>query len=59
MKKGGSQMELNSLLKDMGLVDAFSSTLSADIEPVDGDCSAGCLNGCYDSCHDGCSTSKK
>jgi len=52
-------MELNSLLKDMGLVDAFSSTLSADIEPVGGDCSAGCLNGCYDSCHDGCSTSKK
>ena len=59
MKKGGSQMELNALLKDMGLVDAFSSTLSADIEPIDRECNDSCRNGCSDSCHDGCITGTK
>ena len=52
-------MELNSLLKDMGLVDAFSSTLSADIEPIDRECNDSCRNGCSDSCHDGCITGTK
>ena len=52
-------MELNSLLRDMGLVDAFSTTLSqVDIE-VSGECNESCRGGCSDSCHDGCSTGTK
>jgi len=54
-------MELNSLLKDMGLVDAFSTTLSqaSDIVPVEGQCDESCRGGCSDSCKDGCSTGTK
>jgi hypothetical protein len=49
-------MELNSLLKDMGLVDAFSTTLSQDIEPIDqGPCESSCTPGCSSSCDPGCS----
>jgi hypothetical protein len=48
-------MSLNSLLKDMGLVDAFATTLSEDIAPVQGDCSGSCSPGCSSSCDPGCS----
>jgi hypothetical protein len=48
-------MSLNSLLKDMGLVDAFSTTLSEDIQPVGGDCTSSCTPGCSSSCDPGCS----
>jgi len=61
MRKGEVYMELNSLLRDMGLVDAFSTTLD-QINPVDdtsGQCNDSCRNGCSDSCHDGCSTGTK
>jgi len=53
-------MELNSMLRDMGLVDAFSTILSEDIQTVDatGSCDQSCRGGCSDSCKDGCSTSK-
>jgi len=47
-------MSLNSLLKDMGLVDAFSTTLSEDIQ-VAGDCTSSCSPGCSSSCDPGCS----
>jgi hypothetical protein len=53
-------MDLNSLLKDMGLVDAFSTTLNqVDLELGAGECSDSCRNGCSDSCHDGCSGGNK
>jgi hypothetical protein len=54
-------MELNSMLRDMGLVDAFSTTLSEDIQPVDGtgSCDQSCRGGCSDSCKEGCSTSTR
>jgi hypothetical protein len=48
-------MSLNSLLKDMGLVDAFSTTLSEEIQPVGGDCTSSCTPGCSSSCDPGCS----
>ena len=48
-------MELSSLLRDMGLVDAFSTTFGQiDIE-VAGTCGGTCQDGCSASCHDGCS----
>ena len=53
-------MELNSLLRDMGLVDAFSTTLSqVDIEVSPGECNESCRNGCSDSCNAGCSATTK
>jgi len=56
-------MELNSLLKNMGLVDAFASL--SDIEPIQGDgtcdssCSPGCSSSCDPGCSGGCSSTKK
>jgi hypothetical protein len=38
-------MELENLLQDMGLVDAFSNVVPIQIEP----------NPCQESCRDGCS----
>ena len=57
-------MNLNSMLRDMGLVDAFSTTLGqVEIEIDPGDCSSGCETGCLDGCNGGCNggckTSKK
>jgi hypothetical protein len=52
-------MELNSMLRDMGLVDAFSTVLNEDIQQVDSQCDQSCRGGCSDSCKDGCSTSTK
>lgn len=49
-------MDLNSLLKDMGLVDAFSATLTqVEIEQAPSDCSSSCTPGCSSSCDPGCS----
>ena len=54
-------MELNSILRDMGLVDAFSTTLDQVVEPVEGagECADSCRNGCSPSCKEGCSTGTK
>lgn len=50
-------MELNSLLQDMGLVDAFSASLSqSEIEPAG---TEPCANGCYQSCQPGCSSTRQ
>ena len=48
-------MDLNSLLKDMGLVDAFSTTLGQVDIDVNADCSSTCTPGCSSSCDPGCS----
>lgn len=49
-------MDLNSVLRDMGLVDAFSTTLSqVEIEQAPSDCSSTCTPGCSSSCDPGCS----
>lgn len=49
-------MDLNSMLRDMGLVDAFSTALAqVDIELAPGACSGGCEDGCSGGCKDGCS----
>ena len=47
-------MELNSLLKDMGLVDVFSTTV--ELEPAQ-DPGGTCGSGCESSCSPGCSGS--
>ena len=56
-------MDLNSLLKDMGLVDAFSTTVEMVEQPPGGACSGGCdsscTDGCSSSCQPSCSTGTK
>ena len=56
-------MDLNSLLKDMGLVDAFSATFSqVDIEQAPScefSCSPGCSSSCDPGCSAGCTGSNK
>lgn len=53
-------MDLNSLLTEMGLVDAFSSTFDQVVE-VNNDpgCSVSCSCCCGNSCLEGCSGSNK
>ena len=53
-------MDLNSLLKDMGLVDAFSTT-TLDLAPPGGEnsCTHSCEPGCIESCRDGCQGGNK
>ena len=56
-------MDLNSVLTDMGLVDAFSTSLSqiAPVEPADcsSTCTPGCSGGCDPGCAGGCTTTKQ
>lgn len=49
-------MELNSMLRNMGLIDAFSTTLNqVEVEQAPSECDYSCRGGCSSSCHDGCS----
>ena len=52
-------MDLNLLLKDMGLVDSFSTHLA--LEPAGGEnsCTHSCEGGCIESCRDGCQGGNK
>ena len=48
-------MNLNSMLRDMGLVDAFSTSLSqVEIEQDPRECNYSCRGGCSESCNEGC-----
>ena len=46
-------MDLNSLLKDMGLVDAFSASIEQLAPPEGEDCSS-CATSCVLVCSPGC-----
>jgi hypothetical protein len=53
-------MELDTLLKNMGLVDAFAADIDLPIGgggdcggACSGSCTSGCSSGCYTSCSPG------
>ena len=49
-------MELNSMLRNMGLIDAFSTTLNqVEVEQAPSECDYSC----HDGCSGGCSGSNK
>lgn len=56
-------MELNNLLKTMGLVDAFAADVDIVVEGGGGDCQNGscsgsCTSGCSGGCYTTCSPGK-
>jgi hypothetical protein len=55
-------MELNNLLKTMGLVDAFAADIDLPIggggDCQNGSCSGSCTSGCSSGCYTTCSPGK-